>query len=46
MLLCCFYIVACVGDGVDNGPDAVTIVVGFDFLSTERFRGFGWIRTS
>ena len=42
MLLCCFYIVACVGDGVDNGPDAVTIVVGFDFLSKIEVSGI-WL---
>ena len=25
-----------VGDGIDNGPDAVAVVVDHDFLSTER----------
>ena len=39
------YIVAGVGDGGDNGPDAVAVVVGFDFLSTERVWGFGQIFT-
>ena len=24
-------------DGVDNGPDAVAVIVGFDFLLSERF---------
>ena len=38
-------VVAGVGDGVDNGPDAVAVVVGFDFLLIERFWGFGGIRT-
>ena len=38
--------VAGVGDGVDNGPDAVAVVAGWDCLSTERIWGFGRIRTS
>ena len=39
-------IVAGVGDGVDNASDAVAVVVGSNFLSTERVWGFGRIRTS
>ena len=30
-------VVAGVDDGVDNGPDAVTLVGGFDFLLSESF---------
>ena len=39
-------IVAGVGDGVDNGPDAVIVVTGCDFRSTEKVWGFGQIGTS
>ena len=39
-------IVAGVGDGVNNGPDAVSVVVGCDFLSTEKVWGFCRISTS
>ena len=39
-------IVACVGDGVDNGPDAFAVFVGCDCLSTGRVWGFGRTRTS
>ena len=39
-------IVAGVGDSVDNGPDAVAVVVGCDFLSTERVWGFSRMSTS
>ena len=38
-------IVAGIDDGVDNGPDAILVVVGCDFLSTERVWGFGRIST-
>ena len=30
-------VVAGVDDGVDNGPDAVALVGGFDFLLSESF---------
>ena len=39
-------IVAGVGDGVDNGPDAVVVVFGCDFLTIERVWAFGRINTS
>ena len=39
-------IVAGVGDGVDNGPDAVIVVFGCDFLTIEGVRAFGRISTS
>ena len=39
-------IVAGVGVGDDSSPDPVAVVVGYDFLSTERVWGFGRIRTS
>ena len=39
-------IVAGVGGCVDNGPDAIAVVVGCDFLSTERVCGFGRVPTS
>ena len=39
-------IVAGVGDGVDNGPDAVAVVVVCDFLPTERVWGFDMMSTS
>ena len=39
-------IVAGVSDGVDNGPDTVAVVVGCDFLSTEKVRGFSRVSTS
>ena len=39
-------VVAGVGDGVDNGPDAVVVVFGCDFLMIEGVRAFGWISTS
>ena len=38
-------IVAGVCDGNDNGPGAVAVVFGCDFLSTERFWGFGRMST-
>ena len=34
-LFCVVDIVAGVGDSVDNGPDAVSVVFGSDFISTE-----------
>ena len=39
-------IVAGVGDGVDNGPDAVVVVFGYGFLTIEGVRAFGQISTS
>ena len=39
-------IVAGVGDGVDNGPDAVVVAFGCDFLTIERVWAFDWISTS
>lgn len=39
-------IVVSVGDGIDNGPDAVAVVADHDFLSTEKVWRNGWTSTS